>query len=558
VPNLLSAALALGLVLLLSIGAACVPGRQLPEPLGRAAFERMVCDLPHRYVERIRHGYLPGRSGNIQLVPREPNSMGTWYTHTGPWDYVQQVPLVFYGPGQVPALGDVGTRVTLADLAPTIAALIGSPFAARDGSVLREVIDGRTRAPPDLVLTMVWDSAGWNVLREHPDDWPFLRGLMEGGVSFGRATLGTSPSISASIHATIGTGAYPEDHGRTDHFIMLDDELVFIEDTGTADLLVPTMAERYDEAHGNEPIVGVVGSWNWHLGMIGQGALRPGGDRDIAVLWNENGWVRSKDTRALFRFPSYVRSIPWPTLAEVDRQDGSEDGGFFGYRLPVDRDAMDREDGAIDDAWFGRSIEEDLVPFGRKLAWSGWQTRVIESLIEGEGFGAGGPPDLLFVNYKAMDDVGHRAAWTMNSPEMGAALRSVDLATEQLVRSLDRHVGRGRWALVVLADHGATPSPEVSGGFQIDERELKADIRTAFGKEALVYLRPSQLWADQAFLGEEDSSLAQLATFLSRYTKGDNAEAWGIELPADEADDPLLAAAFPSEVLEGLDCGAAD
>jgi len=80
--------------------------------------------------------YHPERSGDIIVVPR-PGWMlsttsaathGTLYTHD------QQVPVIFYGPGV--AAGVRGGAATPADIAPTLGALVGVPFAAPDGRPL--------------------------------------------------------------------------------------------------------------------------------------------------------------------------------------------------------------------------------------------------------------------------------------------------------------------------------------------------------------------------------------------------------------------------------------
>ena len=45
--------------------------------------------------------------------------MGAGLPHVGPWDYIQHVPMLWYGPGDIKAQGGIGGNVTLADIAPT-------------------------------------------------------------------------------------------------------------------------------------------------------------------------------------------------------------------------------------------------------------------------------------------------------------------------------------------------------------------------------------------------------------------------------------------------------
>ena len=66
-------------------------------------------------------------------------------------------------------------------------------------------------------------------------------------------------------------------------------------------------------------------------------------------------------------------------------------------------------------------------------------------------------PDLLYLNFKEIDYVGH--VWSMNSPEMTDAVRYQDEALKRFVPFLDQQVGKGNWAMVITADHAAMPNP---------------------------------------------------------------------------------------------------
>ena len=139
------------------------------------SFRSQACGIPAPWLERTQRGYFEGRSGQISLLPRQPAYMasgaGGW-SHSGPWPYLQRVPLVVYAPGIVPARGDVDRPVTTADVAPTYAAMLRGNIAS-DGTPLREVatLDKKTLTsdPPKLIVTVVWDGGGWNTLEQWPD-----------------------------------------------------------------------------------------------------------------------------------------------------------------------------------------------------------------------------------------------------------------------------------------------------------------------------------------------------------------------------------------------------
>ena len=79
---------------------------------------QMACSIPHEQLLRIWRGVDPGRSGDIQILPQQPNFVNGGLSHAGPWAYTQNVPMFLYGPGWIRP-GTYPRPVTEADVAPT-------------------------------------------------------------------------------------------------------------------------------------------------------------------------------------------------------------------------------------------------------------------------------------------------------------------------------------------------------------------------------------------------------------------------------------------------------
>jgi hypothetical protein len=504
--------------------------------------ERAACALPHEQLLRVWRGTDPERSGQIVFVPDEPNFVGTNFPHSGPWNYLQDVPLFWYGPGVVPALGRVDRPVTLADVAPTQAGLLHYDFPALDGRALPEI--PATDEPPPLLVTLVWDAGGDSVLDSFPDDWPVLSSLIEDGVWYERASVGSSPSITPATHATLGTGAFPMRTGQTDAEFRLGDELVRAGALGPVLLMEPTLADLYDRAMDNEPLVGGLASVTWHLNMASHGSLWGGGDRDIAVLRvptdadNEGAegttWNLQGRYQPFYEFPDYVNDLP---------------------ELSAYTEAVDGQDGSLDGNWRDNPIEE-LEQGWATPARIPYQGRMVEEVIAREGFGDDEVPDLLYINFKAIDHVSH--IWSVNSPEMEDTLRAQDEDLGGFVAFLDEEVGPGRWAMVLTADHGAQYDPAVSGAFQVTPTELERDLNAAFpsatGTSVFEAVRTSQLYVNETPMRENGYSLEQIASFVLHYTKGQGHPDGPEAVPEIERDDPVFDAALPISVLPNLEC----
>src|SRR5439155_13195851 len=165
---------------------------------------------------RIWGGTRVDRSGTIQIVPDRPNFVSAGFSHAGPWDYLQRVPLFFYGPGYV-SPGVYPQAVTEADVAPTEAQILNfHGFHAPDGTPLTQALvpAAQRSTPPKLLVTVIWDAAGWDVLNSWPRDWPYLKALFAKGALFTNPTSGSSPSDTPPIDATHGTGSYPRRTGE--------------------------------------------------------------------------------------------------------------------------------------------------------------------------------------------------------------------------------------------------------------------------------------------------------------------------------------------------------
>ncbi len=510
----------------------------------------IACAIPKELLERTVHGYWPGRVPEIQILTREPDWAGSnGLPHSGPWDYVEQVPMLWYGPGWVPAVGEVDRRVTLADIAPTQGRFVDFDFDAPDGHPLREVLSarsGRTGEQPALVVTYVWDSAGRNVLRAHPDAWPNLRSLIDDGVWYTHAEVGSSPPATAQIHATIGTGAFTGTHGLTSHHIRMGHRVAKPYELGPRYLMLPTLADLYDRAHGNRPLVGLSGSTVTHIGMMGHGALWGGGDKDIAVLRELEGaetlGAEGIEWNLLGKLHPYYRFVPYANdLPPISR--------YF--------DDVDRRDGTLDGKWFGSVIrsEETLQGF-HTPARVPYQDRLIREMIVREGFGDDDETDFFFINHKLIDHIGH--VDSMNGPEMEDSIRAEDEALSAVIDLLNREVGKGRWILTLTADHGATPDPNVSGADVISQFGLEQALKGRFDTDGdavsvIESVQPSGIFVNEGELRQEGSTLADVAEYLMGLTKGEvGAAKWPVA--AEARDDPALLAAYPSRLLEDLPC----
>jgi len=508
------------------------------------ALARVACEnTAHDALLRTWRGVRLDRGGDIQIIPKDPNFVNGGLTHATPFDYSQEVPLLLYGPGYVRP-GEYDQPVTLADLAPTLGALLQFPFDTLDGDPQAQALlpEGE-RDVPRLVVTIVWDSAGTDVLERWPEAWPYLDSLRPEGAWFTDAEVGASPSNTPIGHATIGTGTFPMRHGFVDEYIRINGRLQKPNENGPGFLLDPTLADLYDRAMDNEPKVGAIATLAAHIMMMGHGSQWGGGDRDLAITREKEfaetagaesvSWNLTTDMKPFYDLPGYVNRLP-PLSEYVDD--------------------VDRADGALDGKWRTNDIQHLSNGFDTP-ARTPFQETLIEAVIEREGFGADDVPDLLFLNYKAIDTIGH--LFSADGIEMSDAVAMQDRTLEEFVRFLDRTVGQGEWVMAVTADHGTQRDPDASGAFMIDINKLESGLIQTFDDDDEVALvqkvRPTEIWLDRAELAENGFTLTQVSQWFLDLTQQETYKNQNLPLPGHEGD-TVFAAALPSSILSRLPC----
>jgi predicted AlkP superfamily pyrophosphatase or phosphodiesterase len=493
-------------------------------------------------VRTLVRGYVPGRSGEIILVPKPWNVLAQWNggyrgtgdprtTHSTPWSYHQRVPIALYGPGYIREGRTVDRSASVADLAPTLAELLGIPFDAR-GKVLREALvpRGRRDPPPRAIVVVVIDGGGWNVLERWPKAWPAERGLMERGTTFTNVTIGSTPSVTAPIHATIGTGSYPAQHGITENSLRRPDGTigdVAYEDADLRLLEVPTVADVWDRTTANRAWVGMLGYESWHLGMMGSGALEPGADRDVAVLWDQDVEDFTTNER-FYQLPSYLPS-------REDLEDRITE--------------LDASDGAFDGMWRGNTLDPSAYQFTATPAFASHEGAAALEILRQEPIGQDEIPDLYFVEMKTGDIAGH--VWNMESREFETVWRTQDRAIGELLELLDEKVGAGRYVAAITADHGQTPTPESAGGLRIDRYMLRDNINVRFGG-VVETVQPGDLFLNLD--ASADADLEAIARYIGGYRYGDALpdDLDATSVPQDVLNERVFAAALPGSFLMSL------
>jgi predicted AlkP superfamily pyrophosphatase or phosphodiesterase len=228
-------------------------------------------------------------------------------------------------------------------------------------------------------------------------------------------------------------------------------------------LLAPTFADVLAAAtKGQARVVS--------LSLKDRSAVLPAGRRPRACYWmdragrfvtstyyrdREHDWVRQFNAsgltaRCLGRsWRRFRDDVDYERWAGPDDFPGESTGYRQGRTFPhlFQKGKKDEVENYVDALGASPMGNEALLELARRA-------------VEAEKLGSRAVPDFLAISFSSNDLVGH--VWGPDSQEvLDTTLRS-DRIVADLVKLLDRQVGKGRWVMVLTADHGICPLPEVT------------------------------------------------------------------------------------------------
>ena len=411
---------------------------------------RARTSLPNRraFLERFARAYYPGRSGQILVVPREGHFITrrdptVKYMHGSPWNYDARIPFFFYGPSFIRP-GTFPEPVTQQDMAPTLASLLGVSMPGTSaGRSLRPILKPPA-ARPRLIVLAVLDGMRLDYFERLAAVLPTLDRLRRQGAWFINARVNYLPTITSVGHATIATGADPRVHGIAGNSFF---DRVSAKATdpyaglSPSRLMALTVADVWNlQTDGRAVIIGQGSIARAALPLAGHGACQVNGHPVVAVSYNleSGGWETNPEC---YRLPDYLKDANVRGLWETS-------GG----------------------SWMGHPIASPDQVRGSAL-FSRFETDALTLMIEREPLGSDDITDLLFVNLKTPDFVGHR--YGPDSPELREALAALDRDLARVIAALDAKVGRDRYVVAVTADHGMPAEPDTRLG---RERHYADDV----------------------------------------------------------------------------------
>ena len=342
----------------------------------------------------------------------------------------------------------------------------------------------QTPRKPRLVLAIIIDQFRYDyLLRFRGEYHSGLARLLDRGAVFTDAHYLHAATVTAVGHSTFLSGAPPSSSGIVGNEWY--DRAVGANVTSVSDpttklvggipgapgssprrMLVSTVPDEVKMQGGDSKTIGI--------SIKDRSAILPAGHMADAAYWYDNdssNWVTS----------SYYR----PELPEWVKKVNSEHPyrRFIGAQwLPFDA----KDDSAKP---FCTMVAGTEIRYCGSLEATPWGNEMIEEMAEraiaAESLGRHAGVDVLTVSFSSNDYVGHAVG--PDSP----AVRDISIRTDRLLGKLfefvDQLAGAGNTLVVLSADHGVAPVPEVNQkrnmpGGRLDKTEVFAKISDALVK----------------------------------------------------------------------------
>ncbi len=382
-------------------------------------------------------------------------------------------------------------------LSLTAALFPGLPAAAPSTAVVRK---------PKLLLAIAIDQFRYDYLTRYRSEYNGgLARLLTRGAVFTNANYEHAPTVTALGHSTFLSGALPSVSGivgnewfdRASGKIVTsvtDDSVQLLggkDGTGASPrrLLVDTVGDELKIASkGKSHVIGV--------SMKDRSAILPAGHMADGAFWMDD--ISGSIISSSYYFPDLPGWVK--DLNATKPADKYSEYAWAGPKLPK-----------AGEKGFYAGIA--ATPAGNEII-----ELISERAVVSEGLGKHDATDVLAVSFSSNDYVGH--AFGPDSQEAHDTAVLTDKTLDKLFRFLDAQIGMQNVLVVLTADHGVAPLPELTaerriGGGRMPTKAVTDAVQAAldqkFGKAKWIANPGSEtLYLDHELIREKKQDLAEM------------------------------------------------
>lgn len=320
-----------------------------------------------------------------------------------------------------------------------------------------------------------------------------LKTLKTEGLVYKNANHFHANTTTAAGHATLATGTFPSHSSIVGNdvynretneweYSILDTSIQFV---GLENCNLEKVSAKNLETYsiGDHLKINDSESKSYSVALKDRAAILMGGKNANRAYWfdTESTQMVSSDYYSS-PFPEWVKTFTGKIVMAEEMEYGWEKSADLQAISTTSPDSFYNETGKMN-AWFphtlsnfaadvpANKLEGDflwLTPFGDQFA-----LKFSEQLILNEELGKDKNCDMLTVGLSSADYIGHH--FGPNSLEILDYYNKLDEYLGSYIQFLDENIGKKKYVLVLSADHGVVPFPEISASQGIDAKRISKD-----------------------------------------------------------------------------------
>ncbi|TGK80540.1 type I phosphodiesterase/nucleotide pyrophosphatase [Leptospira montravelensis] len=389
-------------------------------------------------------------------------------SHYTQYFYDTEIPIWIYGPKWI-RTGQYSDEINQQHIPSIYGKILDFKFKnSIDVSYLNKVFQNQN-GKPEIIVTVVVDQGGRQLYKAHKGAYPFLEDFKNKTAYFKKAKVAHLESHTAVGHMAIGTGAFPKDSKifSNEIYSYADGKVLHRpvyqgknKDWDLSEMQVPSFADEWDLFKNNEPvIVSQCYAARAAVGMGGHGKQFTLIKKGSETVSPDNDYVYWQD----------VKNLSWSTYNDAFLVPKTvQKYNLFKFYLDLKKEISTHFEAKDPIDLIAKIHHFQGSEFQAKMDGALFRDTLTETIINTKK-DKDGITDLAYVTLKATDAVGHLYGW--ESKEAEQVLKATDKEIETIFEFLKTNYG-DNFIMVVTADHGAAPMPEISNGLFLSHEKF--------------------------------------------------------------------------------------
>ncbi|TGL50347.1 type I phosphodiesterase/nucleotide pyrophosphatase [Leptospira kemamanensis] len=329
------------------------------------------------------------------------------------------------------------------------------------------------REKPEIIVTIVVDQGGRQLYKAHKGSYPFLESLSTNSVYFKKAKVAHLESHTAVGHMAIGTGAFPNEakvfsneiytyvEGKVNHRPVYQGKNQSFD---LSELKVSSFADEWDLFHNNAPvIISQCYANRASVGMAGHGKEFIRKDTSETKTIPDADYVYWED----------IKNLSWATYPNAfEKPVATQKYNLYQYYLLNKKNIKTHFEANNPIDFLSKIHHFQGSEFQVMMDGALFRDTIEETILK-TNLHKDGKTDLAYLTLKATDAVGHLYGW--ETKEAKQVLQATDEEIKTIFEFLKSHYG-DKFILLVTADHGAAPMPEISNGLFLTHETFFASV----------------------------------------------------------------------------------